>query len=83
MQLQPSFAFESRVALAFFALLRKRHAGLVVCEPRHASGVGAAAEEVLRRFLIGRVAADPACVSAAARPGGWLAESRDCAGATA
>jgi len=81
-QLPPSLAFEARVARAFFALLRKRHAGPVVCEPRHASWFGAAAEEVLSRFHIGRVAADPACVSAAARPGGWLGETRDGAGAT-
>src|SRR3569832_387290 len=81
-QLPPSLAFEARVARAFFALLRKRHAGPVVCEPRHASWFGAAAEEVLSRFHFGRVAADPACVSAAARPGGWLGETRDGAGAT-
>src|SRR3984885_16225927 len=33
-QLPPSLAFDSDVAHAFFAALRARHAGNVVCEPR-------------------------------------------------
>ncbi len=70
-QLPPSLAFERRVARTFFELLRERHAGLVVCEPRHASWFEAAADTLLQRYRIGRVAADPAVVPAAAEPGGW------------
>jgi uncharacterized protein YecE (DUF72 family) len=70
-QLPPSLAFESRVARTFFKLLRDRHAGHVVCEPRHASWFEPAADALLKQFEIGRVAADPALVPAAAQPGGW------------
>ncbi len=70
-QLPPSLAFEPRVARTFFALLRARHAGPVVCEPRHVSWFERDADRVLVRHRIGRVAADPAVVPAAAVPGGW------------
>ncbi len=70
-QLPPSLAFEPRVARTFFSLLRSRHDGPVVCEPRHASWFTAAADALLVRHRIGRVAADPAVVPAAALPGGW------------
>lgn len=70
-QLPPSLAFEARVARGFFAVLRELHAGPVVCEPRHASWFELPAEAMLRRYRIGRVAADPAVVPAAALPGGW------------
>jgi uncharacterized protein YecE (DUF72 family) len=70
-QLPPSLTFEPRVARTFFQLLREKHAGAVVCEPRHASWFEAPAEAMLRRYRIGRVAADPAILPAAAQPGGW------------
>ncbi len=70
-QLPPSLHFESRVANTFFKLLRERHAGHVVCEPRHASWFEPAADALLTRHQVGRVAADPAVVPAAAQPGGW------------
>jgi len=70
-QLPPSLVFERRVARTFLELLRERHAGCVVCEPRHASWFEASAEMLLQRYRIGRVAADPAIVPAAAQPGGW------------
>lgn len=70
-QLPPSLAFEPRVARTFFALLRDRHDGPVVCEPRHASWFVGAVDALLRHHRIGRVAADPAVVPAAAQPGGW------------
>jgi uncharacterized protein YecE (DUF72 family) len=70
-QLPPSLTFEPRVVRTFFRLLRERHAGDVVCEPRHASWFEPAADMLLRRYRIGRVAADPAVVPAAAQPGGW------------
>ena len=71
-QLPPSLPFEPRVARSFFTLLRQRHAGPVVCEPRHHSWFDARADALLSRHRIGRVAADPAVVPAAALPGGFL-----------
>ena len=70
-QLPGSEAYEPRVASRFFALLRERYDGPVVCEPRHASWFEPSAQRLLARRHIGRVAADPATVPAAAQPGGW------------
>jgi uncharacterized protein YecE (DUF72 family) len=70
-QLPPSLAFDPGLATSFFTTLRDRHAGTIVCEPRHASWFAIGADEVLKTSGIGRVAADPAVVPAAALPGGW------------
>ncbi len=69
-QLPPSLGFEPRVAARFFEVLRARHDGVVVCEPRHATWFLPAAEALLRRFAVARVAADPPPVPGADRPGG-------------
>ncbi|HEY2031370.1 MAG TPA: DUF72 domain-containing protein [Myxococcales bacterium] len=69
-QLPPSLAFDARRAGAFFKLLRARHQREVVCEPRHPSWFGEAADALWRDFEIARVAADPARVPLAAEPGG-------------
>ncbi len=70
-QLPPSLAFDASVVGDFFDVLRKRFTGAVVCEPRHATWFTAPAEEMLTGFHVGRVAADPTAVPAAATPGGW------------
>lgn len=70
-QLPPSLAFDKAVATAFFAALRKRFSGAVVCEPRHATWFGRAPAALLRRFDISRVGADPAPVPQAATPGAY------------
>lgn len=70
-QLPPSLAFDADIASAFFDTLRERFAGAVVCEPRHPTWFGADVAPVLIRFEVARVAADPAAVPPAARPGGW------------
>jgi uncharacterized protein YecE (DUF72 family) len=70
-QLPPSLAFDKAVAAGFFQALRDRHQGRVVCEPRHPSWFGPAAEGLLRAARVARVAADPAVVPEAAEPGGW------------
>lgn len=70
-QLPPSLAFERRLAARFFDLLREHHAGAVVCEPRHASWFSDAADALLTRQQVARVAADPPPVPGAQRPGGW------------
>ena len=70
-QLPPSLAFETQLAHVFFASLRARFTGNVVCEPRHPGWFSQEAEGVLADFHIARVAADPAPVPEAAHPGGW------------
>ena len=70
-QLPPSLAFDSRVAEAFFTMLRDRYPGLAALEPRHASWFTASVSTLLSDFEIARVAADPARVPEAAVPGGW------------
>lgn len=70
-QLPPSLAFDQELATSFFKSLRDRHTGPIVCEPRHPSWFTSDADGALRASRIGRVAADPAVVPAAADPGGW------------
>lgn len=70
-QLPPSLAFDPGVAASFFRSLRDRGADLVACEPRHPSWFAPEAERTLIANRVARVAADPAVVPEAARPGGW------------
>lgn len=70
-QLPPSLSFEAAIASAFFTDLRARSPVTIVCEPRHPTWFTQDAEGLLRDLEIARVAADPACVPAAAEPGGW------------
>ncbi len=70
-QLPPSFAYAAGPADDIFAQLGSLVGGALVCEPRHASWFAAEADAMLRRHRVGRVAADPARVAAAARTGGW------------
>jgi uncharacterized protein YecE (DUF72 family) len=69
-QLPPSLEFEPDVAQGFFELLRRDFSGDVVCEPRHRTWFDDVANSLLKQYGVGRVAADPACVPAAALPGG-------------
>jgi len=69
-QLPPGLAFEARVADRFFAMLRRRCAAKVACEPRHPSWFEPAVDVLWSRYAVARVAADPAVVPAAAAPGG-------------
>jgi uncharacterized protein YecE (DUF72 family) len=70
-QLPPSLAFEPRVARTFFELLRSRHGGSIVCEPRHETWFTPAADLLLVRHRIARVSADPPPAPGADVPGGW------------
>jgi uncharacterized protein YecE (DUF72 family) len=70
-QLAPSFPFAPRRVGRFFELLRSRHAGPVVCEPRHATWRSPAAAGALETFRIARVAADPRRAAGLDVPGGW------------
>jgi len=71
LQLPPSLAFDRRVAGRFLDLLRSRFGGPLVCEPRHPTWFAVAAEALLVRHDVARVAADPAPAPGAERPGGW------------
>jgi uncharacterized protein YecE (DUF72 family) len=71
-QLPPSLAFDRRVAARFFDLMRSLFDGLIVCEPRHPTWFAPAAESLLLRYSVARVAADPPPVPEAATPAGWL-----------
>ncbi|WP_337096751.1 DUF72 domain-containing protein [Mesorhizobium argentiipisi] len=70
-QLPPSLQFEPQTAENFFTMLRVKSDRRLVCEPRHPSWFEPEAGALLSRFQVGRVAADPAPVPAAAMPGGW------------
>ncbi len=69
-QLPPSLQFDESRARTFLSTLRELYSGNVVWEPRHESWFHSEADELLKAFSIARVAADPACVPAAGRPGG-------------
>jgi uncharacterized protein YecE (DUF72 family) len=70
-QLPPSLELVPRVANTFFKLLREGYRGPVVCEPRHETWFTPAADALLVRHKIARVAADPARAPGADVPGGW------------
>jgi uncharacterized protein YecE (DUF72 family) len=70
-QLPPSLAFEAEVAEEFLIELLSRHDGAVALEPRHASWMTDAAEELLRGYRVARVAADPPRAERDREPGGW------------
>jgi uncharacterized protein YecE (DUF72 family) len=70
-QLPPSSAFDARRVGRFLDLLRSRHAGSIVCEPRHPTWTTPAATLLLERFHIARVAADPPRAPGLDVPGGW------------
>ncbi|MGH6648363.1 DUF72 domain-containing protein [Aquabacterium sp.] len=67
-QLPPSLAFHAERADAFFTLLRERHAGHVVIEPRHASWFNTDASALLRQHRVDLVLADPAPCAGATWP---------------
>lgn len=69
-QLPPSLAFDPAVAGPFFAAFRAHWPGALVCEPRHPSWFTGEGDALLAMYRTGRVGADPACVPAAAEPGG-------------
>lgn len=70
-QLPPSLPFTLGTAERFFGELRKRVAGPIACEPRHASWFQPEADRMLINYRVARVAADPSAVDLARHPGGW------------
>jgi uncharacterized protein YecE (DUF72 family) len=71
LQLPPSHAFDTRRVGRFLDLLRARHEGVVVCEPRHLTWTSRAASQLLARFRVARVAADPPRAPGLDTPDGW------------
>lgn len=59
LQLPPKLAFDTDGVGGFFAMLRGRHQGAVVIEPRHVSWALPQASEMLGEFGVSRVYADP------------------------
>lgn len=70
-QLPPGLAYDPRTVEAFFAALRARHRGPIVCEPRHPSWFTGAADARLEAHRVGRAAADPPCAEGGDRPAGF------------
>ncbi len=68
-QLPPGLAYDPRTVETFFARLRARHRGPVVCEPRHPTWFTGAADVRLEAHGVGRVAADPKCADEGDEPG--------------
>lgn len=69
-QLPPSLELEPDRARAFFEWIRARYSGDLFVEPRHRTWFSPLATKLMYEVKIGRVAADPAVVPAAAEPGG-------------
>ena len=70
-QLPPSLQFDTTTVDAFMGDLRAVWPDAAVCEPRHVSWFEPAADEMLRAWRVGRVAADPQRHPLAGAPGGW------------
>jgi uncharacterized protein YecE (DUF72 family) len=70
-QLPGSFEFTAGIVGRFFAMLRRRYRGAVVCEPRHATWYSQDAERLLTSHHVALVAADPPRGTKACDPGGW------------
>jgi uncharacterized protein YecE (DUF72 family) len=58
-QMPPSLAFDAVSATGLFSRLRERLGMAIACEPRHQTWFGPEAAELLSRFEVARVLADP------------------------
>ena len=67
-QLPPGLAYEPRTVETFFARLRARYRGPLVCEPRHPTWFSGAADRRLEAHGVGRVGADPPCAEDGSLP---------------
>jgi uncharacterized protein YecE (DUF72 family) len=70
-QLPSTSPLQKRVAGNFFRALGARIKADIVVEPRHASWFAPEVSDWLAKRHIARVAADPAKIEGAGRPGGW------------
>ena len=67
-QLPPSLAYDPRTVETFFAAVRARYRGPLVCEPRHPTWFTGAADRRLDAHGVGRVGADPPCAEDGGEP---------------
>lgn len=67
-QLPPGLAYDPRTVETFFAALRARYRGPLVCEPRHPTWFSGAADRRLDAHGVGRVGADPPCADDGGEP---------------
>ena len=70
-QLPPKLEYDARTARAFFAHLRGEFAEAIAVEPRHESWFTGAADRMLVKVRVARVAADPPRAATGFEPGGW------------
>jgi uncharacterized protein YecE (DUF72 family) len=69
-QLPPSLEFDAAHVRTFFKSMPKLGGTPLVCEPRHASWFTGAADALLERLNVTRVATDPTAFESARLPGG-------------
>lgn len=69
-QLPPGLAYDPRTVEMFFAAMRARYRGPLVCEPRHPTWFTGAADRRLDAHGVGRVGADPPCAEDGGEPAG-------------
>ena len=67
-QLPPSLAYDPCTVETFFAALRARYRGPLVCEPRHPTWFTGAGDRRLEAHGVGRVGADPPCAEGGGEP---------------
>ena len=70
-QLPPKLELDMGAAREFLSHLREAFDGAIAIEPRHASWFTPAAEGMLERLRVARVAADPPRAPQGRDPGGW------------
>ena len=70
-QLPPKLELDMLSASQLFEGLAQRCSAMLACEPRNTTWFTAEADDFLRELRVARVAADPALLPSAARPGGW------------
>lgn len=70
-QLPPKLGFDPAPAEDFLGALSARTGARIAFEPRNPGWFSPEADALLARLRVARVAADPAVVPDAARPGGW------------
>ncbi len=70
LQTPPNLAFNEAKTAAVIGLVRERTQAAIAVEPRHASWFDGAADALLERLGVARVAADPARFARTGEPGG-------------
>jgi uncharacterized protein YecE (DUF72 family) len=72
-QLPPKLALDAARAAQFFTIFRDLYHGPVALEPRNPSWFSPVGDDLLQRFHLSRVAADPPRTAHDSKPAGWPA----------